>query len=188
MTGYKSIAILILSVLAVPAVAATTHGEAITATQVAAAINAAGMKVSPQQVTLLADVMARSSTPGLQVESMERWGDGRMTVRLNCSDPSACLPFIVAVRWSPQSTLLPVAATQRSSAPVSPSRPDVNSMVVRSGTPAILLLDGGRVHIRLSVVCLESGAAGQTIRVASKDHRQTYTAVVVDGSTVRASL
>jgi hypothetical protein len=151
-------------------------------------MNAAGMKVSPQQVMLLADVTARTSTPGLQVQSMERWGDARIKVRLNCSDPSACLPFIVAVRWSPQSALLPVAATQRSPFAMPPSRPDASPMVVRSGTPVILLLDGGRVHIRLSVVCLESGAAGQTIRVASKDHRQTYTAVVVDGSTVRASL
>jgi hypothetical protein len=151
-------------------------------------MNAAGMKVSPQQVMLLADVTARISAPGLQVESMERWGDARMKVRLNCSDPSACLPFIVAVRWSPQSTLLPVAATQRSSAAMTAPRPDVSSTVVRSGAPVILLLDGGRVHIRLSAVCLESGAAGQAIRVVSKDHRQTYTAVVVDGSTVRASL
>jgi hypothetical protein len=187
MTGYKSIAILILSVLAVPTVA-TAQREAITAAQVAAAMNAAGMKVSPQQVILLAGVTARTSTPGLQVESMERWGGDRIKVRLNCSDPSACLPFFVAVRSSPLGTLLPVAATQRSSAAMSPPRPDANSMVVRSGAPVILLLDGGRVHIRLSVVCLESGAAGQTIRVASKDHRQTYTAVVVDGSTVRASL
>jgi hypothetical protein len=187
MTGYKSIAILILSVLAVPTVAVAQR-EAITAAQVAAAMNAAGMKVSPQQVILLAGVTARTSTPGLQVESMERWGGDRIKVRLNCSDPSACLPFFVAVRSSPLGTLLPVAATQRSSAAMSPPRPDANSMVVRSGAPVILLLDGGRVHIRLSVVCLESGAAGQTIRVASKDHRQTYTAVVVDGSTVRASL
>jgi hypothetical protein len=187
MTGYKSIAILILSVLAVPTVAAAQR-QAITAAQVAAAMNAAGMKVSPQQVMLLADVTARTGSPGLQVESMERWGDDRIKVRLNCSDRSACLPFFVAIRSSPQSTLLPVAAMQRSSAAMSPPRTDVSPIVVRSGAPVILLLDGGRIHIRLSVVCLESGAAGQTIRVASKDHHQTYTAVVVDGSTVRASL
>jgi Chaperone for flagella basal body P-ring formation len=187
MTRYQSIAILILSVLAVPAVAAPPR-EAITTAQVAAAMNAKGMNVSPLQVTLLADVVARTSTPRLQVESMERWGNDRMRVRLDCADPSDCVPFIVAVRCSPQSNLRPVADTERSSAVMAPPRPEVNSVVVRAGAPVILLLDGGRVHIRLTVVCLESGAAGQTIHVASKDHRQTYTAVVVDSTTVRASL
>ena len=117
MTGYKSIAILILSVLAVPTVAVAQR-EAITAAQVAAAMNAAGMKVSPQQIMLLAGVTARTSTPGLQVESMERWGDDRIKVRLDCSDPSACLPFFVAVRSSPLGNLLLTGLMERADSKV----------------------------------------------------------------------
>jgi flagella basal body P-ring formation protein FlgA len=44
------------------------------------------------------------------------------------------------------------------------------------------------VHIRIAVVCLENGAPGQTIRVSSKDRRQTYTAKVIDEAVLRASL
>jgi flagella basal body P-ring formation protein FlgA len=50
---------------------------------------------------------------------------------------------------------------------------------VRAGSPATLLLEGAHVHISLSVVCLESGAVGQTIRASSPDHRQVYKAQVV---------
>jgi flagella basal body P-ring formation protein FlgA len=59
---------------------------------------------------------------------------------------------------------------------------------MHAGAPATLLLEGARVHIRLAVVCLENGAPGQTIRVASRDHRQTYMAKVVDEEVLRASL
>jgi flagella basal body P-ring formation protein FlgA len=50
------------------------------------------------------------------------------------------------------------------------------------------LLDGGHVHIRLSVVCLENGDPGQRIRVESKDPHQTFIAEVVDGGVLRGSL
>ena len=51
-----------------------------------------------------------------------------------------------------------------------------------------LLLEGNHVHIRLTVICLENGTKGQTIRVASKDRKLTYKAEVIEDSTVRGSL
>jgi hypothetical protein len=157
------IPVLILSVaMALPAIAATPGHTTITAEQVAAAINGAGIKVSADQVVLLSDVVAKTSSPALKVESMERWGDRRMRVRMNCAKAEECLPFFVAVSWS--------------------------QAVVRAGSPAVLLIEGDHIHIQIQVVCLENGAPGQTIRASSKDHRQTYTAKVGEDAVLRGKL
>jgi hypothetical protein len=172
--------------MALPAVAASGR-VAITTEQVATAINAAGMKVSADQIELLTEVVATNSAPALKVESMERWGDHRMKLRLDCVKAQECLPFFVAVQWS-QAKATPPASAEHSSSALFLAKPDSHSFAVRTGSPAILLLDGDHIHIQLPVVCLENGVIGQTIRVASKDHRQTYTAEVGDNAVLRGRL
>lgn len=176
----------LFAAMALPAVAASSRVP-ITTEQVAAAINGAGMRVSADQIVLLADVMSSNNAPRLKVESMERWGDHQMKFRLDCIKTEECLPFFVAVRWSQAESVPPVFADHSSTA-ISQTKPGSNSFIVRSGTPAILLLDGDHIHIQLPVVCLENGATGQTIRVASPDHRQTYTAQVGDDAVLRGRL
>jgi hypothetical protein len=176
----------LFAVMALPAVAASGRVP-ITAEQVAAAINGAGMKVSANQVVLLADIMATNSAPRLKVESMERWGDHQIKFRLDCVKTEECLPFFVAVRWSQAESVPPVFADHSSTA-ISLAKPGSNSFIVRSGTPAILLLTGDHIHIQLPVVCLENGVVGQTIRAASPDHRQTYRAEVGEDSVLRGRL
>jgi hypothetical protein len=163
----------------------------ITPAQIAAAITAAGMQVSADQVTMLTDVAAASASPALLVESMQPWGDRRMKVRLGCAASEQCLPFFVTVRLGqPSAAQSAIAASSTGilRAGTLGSGTDPKSFVVRAGAPATLLLDGDHVHIRIAVVCLENGAAGQTIRVASTDHRQTYMAKVIDQAVLRASL
>lgn len=185
MTKCKSISILILSALAsfgmaVPAMAAS-GGVPITAVQVANAITGSGMKVSPQQVTLPDYVVATTSNPILQVESVQPWGDHRLSVRLSCASTDQCVPFLVAVRWGESDAVQPAVATPKlRPAALVTSRP--TSFVVHAGSPAVLLLDSDHVHIRISVVCLENGAPGQTIRVQTKDHTQTFEAQVQDAA------
>ena len=183
------IPVLILSAAAALPAAAAPGREVITAEQIAAAINTAGMRISPQQVELLSNVVATTPAPLLEVKSMERTGDHRTMVRLDCADPGQCLPFFVAVRSSPTNgPLLALADSDPSSAAIPAMRPRPGAFTVRAGSPATLLLDSNRVHIRLSVICLENGAAGQTIRVTSKDHRQGYNAEVVDAALLRGQL
>jgi len=172
--------------VALPA-AATPGRDPITTAQVAAAISGTGMQTSAQQITMLTNVVATTSVPALKVQSMERWGDHGMKVRMSCASPEECLPFFVAVRGNGTNTAFS-ADSDRSSNAIAPVKHDPKSFVVRSGTPVTLLIDSERVHIKLSVVCLENGAPGQTIRVASKDHKQTYMAEVVDGSLLRGRL
>jgi len=147
------------------------------------------MAITAEQVTLLTDVTAASSSPSLKVESIQPWGDHRMKVRIDCESGQECMPFFVAVRCAQQLAAEPgTAAMNHSPAATAPARIDPKSILMHAGAPATLFLEGGRVHIRLAVVCLENGALGQTIKVSSKDHRQTYVGKVVDGEVLRASL
>lgn len=206
---YQRTAILMLSLLlALPALAAPGR-NVITTAQVAAAISDMGMTVSAQQITLLSDAATKTSAPSLKVQSMEPWGDQRMKVRMGCASLEQCLPFYVAVSRNPRSVAnavslasavspvsslsadaaRPLNAASPSAPPVTPlARPRATNVVVKSGSSAVLLLDSNHVHIQLVVVCLENGSVGQTIRVASKDRRQKYTAEVCDGGVLKGQL
>jgi hypothetical protein len=163
--------------------AATAAGRnAITAEQIAAALGGAGMHVTSGQVVLLSNVVSTTSAPALRVESMERWGDARMKVRMNCASQE-CMPFFVAVNLGKDDL---TAASDRQA--ITGGRIDPSTYVVRSGSPAVLLLEGDHMHIRVSVICLENGAPGQMIRVATKDRRQTFTAQVATRDVLKGGL
>ncbi len=201
-----------LAVLTLPAWAAP--GYEITAAQVAGVMRDSGISVSDGQVHLLSDVVARTSAPDLLVDSMTPMGSERMMVRLRCAQPKACLPFEVTVHTG-QIRIDPIREARLSSAPLRgaqpaparteaagteagspsavqrqsvPPSPAGKEFIVRSGSPALLLLEGEMVHVRLIVVCLENGVAGQTIRVASKANRKTFTAEVGSDGVLRGSL
>ena len=147
------------------------------------------MAITAEQVTLLTDITSATASPSLKVDLIEPWGDHRMKVRLDCASSQECMPFFVAVRCAQPLAAEPGnTAINQSPTVIAPPRIDSKSIVMHAGAPATLLLEGGRVHIRLAVVCLENGALGQTIRVSSKDHRQTYMGKVVDEEVLRASL
>jgi hypothetical protein len=189
MKSYNLISALSLfAVMALPAAAASDR-VLITADQVAVAISASAMVVSPDQVTLLTEVVSKSTAPTLKVESIEPWGTHRIKVRLGCADQQDCLPFYVAVRFDQQNAAKdPVAHADPAISSISRSSQSSQAFVVRAGSHAVLLIDGGHVHVRLNVVCLENGATGQSIRVECKDPRQTYIAKVLNGGVLRGSL
>ena len=159
--------------LALPAAAAAGR-YSITTEQVAAAVSSSGMQITADQVTLPANILASVADPALRVKSIDRGADRSTVARLECANPAQCLPFIVSLRVTPDASALSPhgRSTEGSQGRLSPP-------VVRAGSPATLLLEGAHVHISLSVVCLESGAVGQTIRASSPDHRQVYKVQVV---------
>jgi len=157
----------------------------ITRDEVANAIDGAGMQISAGQVTLLSNIVSATRNPALKVESIDKWSD-RIMVRLECANPGECLPFIVAVRLSG-------AAQERVALsphfePVSFSGKPRESDTIRAGSTAVLFLDGPHVHIQLSVVCLENGSVGQSIRVATRDRRLNFTAEILSDATLRGRL
>ena len=154
----------------------------VTQAQVAAALSNAGTPVTPGQVTLMADVVATTNRPSLQVDSVQARGDRQVRVRMSCATAQECLPFIVEVNvpWgsAPHAFTSARAPRNRETAPI----------VVRSGSAATLLIDQGRIHIRLQVVCMESGAMGQTIRVQDRISKRIYLAQIADETRLRGGL
>lgn len=176
-------AMALCAAMALPGMAAPIQNS-ITAEQIADTLNQAGMKISAQQVTLLADVVASTRKPALRVASMERWGDHRVKVRLDCASNAECLPFLVAVNLN-NGDAMPAASNSLTTAA---SASGAKSLAVRAGEPAMLFLDGDHVHIQLTVTCLENGVPGQTVRAVSKDQRRTFSAQVFSEAVLKGRL
>lgn len=169
-----------------PSFAADRH-YSIRAESVAAAMSGVGMQVSPRQVTLLTEVVATSNAPRLRVRSIEKSGDHRMMVRIECEKSEECLPFYASIGSGAgnesQASEFTLPAQDYFS-----RQGNSKQVEMRLGSTATLLLDGQRVHISLSVICLENGAVGQKIRVASADRQRTYLAEVIDSGRLKGSL
>lgn len=177
-------------VLAIPAAAQSAHYP-IAVDRVVAAINSMGLQIGPAQVTLLSTPVASTPGPRLSVRSIERWNDARMMVRMECEDPQQCVPFFVAVRSNAVNTANSAVNSSDRPVPVvmaAASRTPSVAPVLRAGSQATLLLEGNHIHIRLSVICLDGGSPGQTIRVTDPDHREVYTAQIIDGATLEGRL
>lgn len=169
-----------------PALAGSAHFP-ITPEQIAATVTRSGMQVTPDQVGLLADVVASVAQPALKVKSIQQTGDHRLIARMECATPDQCLPFMVALRINQGQGPQLISSAEQSLAPGNaPSK--FTAPLVRAGAPAILLLDGTHVHITLSVICLENGALGQTVRAATPDRRMFYTAQVTGDRLLRGRL
>jgi len=170
----------LVTALALPAAGAPGR-YAITAERVAAAVSNSGTQISADQVTMLANVVANVADPQLKVKSIDRAGNERAIARMECAVSRQCLPFVVALRVSAE----PAAAISRTASFV-PARPA--APIVRSGEAAKLQLEGPHVHITLSVICLENGAAGQTIRVTTHDRHLSYRVRVMEDGTLEGRL
>ena len=176
---------IVMAGAALPAMAATPEHYPISTGNVAATISASGMTKLPEQVTFLTEVVATSPAPALKLRSVEKIGSERLSARIECISSDECLPFFVAIQTVQGSEQQIAAISARYSPAGTTSRA---AAVVRAGTIVNLFLDGEHLHIRIPVVCLESGAPGQSIRVQDKSKRLVFTAQVVDGSAVRGRL
>jgi hypothetical protein len=162
-----------LAVVLCTVAAGSAAPATITKQQVIAALNAHGFSISPEQVNFLADPLATRPDAVLEMLSIEHWGAGRLSVRMGCRQREECVPFYVAVDptnpdlQSPAQSLPVVRQTSRT------------PPVVRAGERAMLQIDRDKLHITMPVICLESGAVGGRIRVATSDHKQVYRAEVV---------
>jgi hypothetical protein len=168
---------------------AVADGIPIAPEQVAGVLRAAGMNVTPQQISLPAAVVATSRNPVLKVGGIEAWRDHQIRVRVECTHPAECLPFVIAVLDSHDQQVIPTSAGALNAFEMTAaSHPAAAPLIVRAGSPANLLLVGEHIRIQLPVICLQSGRLGQTIRVTSKDRRQTFSAEVARPSALKGRL
>jgi len=171
--------------------------------QIAAAMGRAMLRAEGEAVSFATPMTASVANATIEVDSVSSIKPHSIRLRLVCSDRSECLPFfatatypdsvdvakLVSGRTRPAGARVDADAghgalqspstgaselSHVGQAPVSEGSP-----ILRAGAPATLELDAERIHIRIEVICLQSGAAGNRIRVASRDRKQTYVAEVV---------
>jgi hypothetical protein len=176
-----------------PSQSSTQNHFVVTSHQVALTLSDRGMPVSDDHVSLLANVVATDPHPVLDVLSVKPWGtestgtqaESRSLIELACHVPGGCLPFYAVVTGSR-------SPARASGAPVSSpiaasARRATFDAIMRAGTHAILIMDDKRSQVQLTVISLENGNAGDKIRVSSPDHKQVYTAEVVNASLLKRS-
>ena len=158
--------------------------------QVAQALQAHGLSVSPNQVGFMSRIPSTKPNPDLEVVSAEHWEGNRTTVRVRCSHVGDCLPFFVFVTWPSTSAMenamlhwTKATPAQRAAAP--PSR---EAATIHAGEHAVLMIEARRLQINLPVICLTNAAVGQIIRVVSPDYKKVYEAQVVGPKLLRQGM
>ena len=144
------------------------------------ALSERGYAIDSHDVSLLVSVVATVPDPVLEiraVEPMDRVSEPSSKVKVACHLPGTCVPFYALIRWS---TTPPSGMT---TIPVEPRLP----IVMRAGTHATLWMGDGRSQIQMSVISLEQGATGRSIRVASSDRKRTYVAEIVSPHMLKGS-
>lgn len=194
MKRYTCLFAWLLSVgMVVPAVAQRSRYP-VTAAEVAGALSRMGIQVSPDRIVFLSNVVANEEDPQLKIKSIELGEDRSGSVRLACTHSEQCLPFVVELRPKSQGvsaapkqvrTYRTAPQIQRPEPPVQRPAPGPD---VRWNSQAVLVIVAPHMQIRIPVICMQNGSVGQTIRVTSPDHRQSYNAEVVGRGLLRGNL
>lgn len=175
----RSIA-LTIAILSV-ALAAETRTP-LTSSSVASALVQSGWKVMATQVKFLSEVSILGSDGRLQVVEVAPWVHNSLKAKLRCLDPHACLPFYVLITGTAeQREQSPEASEPTPRVEMSGAKP-----LMRSGDPATMIFANHGLRISMPVICLQNGRQGQTVRVASADHRRFYKAEILGPGLLKA--
>ncbi len=174
----------------------------ITAPQVTSALAQQKFPTDGLTIKFATPVTSSAPAPQLVIQSASMTSPHETRLRMGCVISNECLPFYAYASWPENGPTVDLPAVfeakkleakkleakkleaKKRSAPA-PSRTEAS---LRAGTAATLMLEAGRVHIKLQVVCLEGGSVGDTIRVTGKDHKQSYSAEVVGSNLLKGSL
>ena len=165
------------------------------------------LPTSEVQVRLAAPITSATANPPLEIQAVAMLSSHQVRLRMTCRDRSECLPFFATATYPRELSASSISMKQddpsssrilpRSAAEAATEIPAVSAiqkqigpvgqLMMRSGSPATLELDQDRVHIHIEVICLESGVAGDKIRVTSHDHKQVYFAKIVSPTLLKGS-
>jgi len=162
----------------------------ISADRVAAALAERGIAVQPHRVEFLISVRSRRPEPVLEIEHLQTAGHNSVLARLHCRDAGECLPFYVVLHLSGKQDVQ--AMIERSYPHATPARavtaPARPHWVVRAGQRAVIVLQGENLRATTSVICLQNGQQGESIRVSSLDHQRTMVGEIVGPGLLRGTL
>lgn len=155
------------------------------------ALSERGIEIKASDVALLTSVSSTSPFPALDVVSIAAVegqtagvDHSRSMVRVACHDSGECLPFYAVVNWG--ESLRVGGGAFRTGSSRSPAKAPA-PMVMRSGARATLLMEDGRAHVEISVVSLESGEVGKTVRVQTPDRKRTFSGEIVSASLLKGA-
>jgi len=182
------------------AIAQAAHGRfPLSTAQIVDAMRERQMLTEGVQLRLSVPITTIAANPLLEVQDIAPVNAHEFRLRIACRDRSECLPFFATATY-PGATGTSASHAKADQQPV-PARslPPAASTAIkgassgetpllRSGSPATLDFDGERVHVRVEVICLESGATGDKIRVATRDHKQIYVAEIVAPRALKGTL
>ena len=189
MTKERSINRLVWSILVLGIAMPLATGQttvartAVSAHRVADAMGRAGVAVDPRQIEFLSGESNLGDSATVQVLSVTHRTAGDSKVKLRCRDNHQCLPFYVLVHG-----LDKVLVESRAVLAVRVAAASSPQNLVRNGERATLVLESADSRMSLPVVCLQSGVRGQTIRVASPDHKHFFNAEITSAGTLRGRL
>jgi hypothetical protein len=147
------------------------------------AIALAGLPVSASQIEMLAGSGNAMGNVSVRVVSISDRTDGTAKVKLRCQDNHECLPFYVLVHgvdhMKVTNAAIPATAVLNTTPPPN---------VIRGGDRAFLILETPDSRMSFPVICLQSGAPGQKIRVTSSDRKRSYDAEIVAAGLLKGSL
>jgi hypothetical protein len=130
-------------------------------------------------------VVSRGAHPSLRLMS-QQGHERRVLARIGCERAMDCLPFYAEIEF-PSSVEAEQFSTQTHTVSTVPRRrPD--TPIVRGGSIAELEIRVRAIRLLLHVRCLQSGAAGDTIRVLDESTKRIYRAKVIDQNHLRADL
>lgn len=150
--------------------------------RIAAAMDLAGLSVSPDQIELLSG-NGNPVSASMRVVSMTEATAGTVKVKLRCRDNRKCLPFYVLVHGVDRAKVGSAGVRVVAVAEATPAQ-----NIVRGGDHAILILESPDSRMSFPVICLQSGARGQRVRVTSPDRKRFYDAEVVAAGILKGSL
>jgi hypothetical protein len=171
----KPLALILIALFITPASAQlrprlrfTLNPESLTQS-ILKAFSQQGIITDATHIALLTNVIATDPNPTLDIRSTTSFR-GSSTIQLTCRKPASCLPFYILTNLSPTTLSKPTAP-----------------IIMHSNTAATLFIDDARSHLKLSVITLQSGAAGTTIKARTRDHKHIYTAEIINPTTLRGS-
>ncbi len=166
------------------------------------------LPTSGVEVRLAIPMTSARPDPALEIQEVTVINQHGLRLRMACLDRLECIPFFAFVTYpepldpatfqlkasrhvsigaKPEPETRAVAEAPVRSTP-SKLLDSTKPPLLRSGSPATLDFDADRVHVRVEVICLESGTTGDSIHVTTRDHKQIYLAEIVAPKALKGTL
>jgi hypothetical protein len=171
--------------MAASGMAQTARRYPVTTEMVMAAMQNRQLPVEGVQVRIAAPITATVAHPMLEIQTLTRTDAQSAQMRVACRVQSECLTFYVSATWS-GAKVVPASLELTPKHASAEAIEQEAGFSVRSGAPMTLLIEDDKVHVRMGVVCLQSGGPGDTVRVATPNH-QMYRAEVVSPTLLKGS-